>query len=56
MQVEESEQHAPVLFCQGMTNNLVREVVLSKEKAYILSSRLKQWNRHKYHFFSSLTT
>ena len=44
MFVEENEPHSPILINQDMLNDLVRDLVLSKEKAELLGSRLKQWN------------
>ena len=40
----EEEHEFPILINQHMLNDLVRDLGLSKEKAELLSSRLKQWN------------
>ena len=42
--VEENEPNSPILIYQDMLNDLVRDLVLSKEKAELLGSQLKQWN------------
>ena len=44
MFIEKNEPNFPILINQHMLNDLVRYLVLSKEKAELLSSWLKQWN------------
>ena len=39
-----TEEKKPVLVNQERLNDLVRDISLSKEKAEVLASRLKQWN------------
>ena len=39
-----TEEKKPVLVNQERLNDLVRDISLSKEKAKVLASRLKQWN------------
>ena len=44
MFIEENEPNFPILINQLMLNDLVRDLVSSKEKAELLSLQLKQWD------------
>ena len=44
MCIDEIEPHDPILINQHLLNNLLRDLVLPKNKAELLGSRLKQWN------------
>ena len=44
MCIDEIEPHDPILINQHMLNDLLRDLVLPKNKAELLTSQLKQWN------------